>query len=217
VSGLRRENAFCLPRACRLAARNICEVVSSFRRPRFLILCFVFVFDGTKGALYFLVEAKTHSLSETIQMADAPAANSKPPFMRRRWPFFVLGFLAALPAPNLAWRAFEHALYGGPTVNVTVIEIDRPPESIWFAFRKIGYEGPEIRRADDRTILTRPVRTALPIVDIDIQYQHKDNGRVIAIRAAVQLDRDKGDCYVVVRHRPEEIEISQCMRVVPTL
>jgi hypothetical protein len=150
-------------------------------------------------------------------MNDAPDANSKPPFLRRRWPYFVLGFLAALPAPNLAWRAFEHVFYGGPTIAVTVIEIDPPREPFRQISRSVGYEGPEIHFANDQVYVTRPVRTARPSVDIEIGYVDQASGTIRSAKAPVTLDRSKSSCQVVIRHQAEGIDISPCMRAVPAL
>ena len=143
-------------------------------------------------------------------------AEPKPPLLRRRWPFFVLGFLAALPAPNLAWRAFEHWLYGGPTITVTVIEIDHPGDPYRERTRWVGYMGPEINFANDEVYVTRPVRIARPSVDIEIGYVDRTTGRTLSAKALVPLDQ-KSNCYVIIRHRADGIDISPCMRVVPTL
>lgn len=149
-------------------------------------------------------------------MTEAAEAKAKTPFLRRRWPYFVLGFLAALPAPNLAWRAFEYWLYGGKTITVTVIEIDYPGDPFRQISLGVGYTGPEIQYANDQVSLTRPVRTARPNENIEIGYRDHATGRTLSAEATVALNR-KNDCYVVVRHRADGIDISPCMRVVPGL
>jgi hypothetical protein len=146
-------------------------------------------------------------------MNDAPDANSKPPFMRRRWPFFVLGFLAALPAPNLAWRAFEHWLYGGPTITVTVIEIDRPRDNFRLTNRSISGGWPATRFVDGQVLETHPVRTADSIAKIEIAYADRVTHEVRSAEVAIPLDPNGSDCRIVVRHRPSEIEVSPCLPV----
>jgi hypothetical protein len=144
-------------------------------------------------------------------MTAAPEPNSKPPFLRRRWPFFVLGFLLALPAPNLAWRAFEHWFYGGPTITVTLIEIDRPAGNFRLMDRSIAGGWPPARFADRQVVETHPVRTADTTAQFEIAYVDDLTREIRAAKVEIALDPRGADCRVIARHREHGIEISPCL------
>ncbi len=148
-------------------------------------------------------------------MAAIADPKSKPPFLRRRWPYFVLGFLAALPAPRLGWLAIERALYGGPTTTVTLIEIDHPDDPFRLMSRSVGIQWAGTNYANERVLVTYPVRTPESSVDVKIRYADRATGAAMTAEASVPLDRRFGNCYVAVRHRPDGIDISNCLRFVP--
>lgn len=144
-------------------------------------------------------------------MNAIPEPRIKPPFLRRRWPYFVLGFLLALPAPNLAWRAFERFWYGGPTITVTLIEIDRPAENFRLMRRTVAGDRPPTRFADSLVVETHPVRTADTTAQFEIAYVDDLTREIRAAKVEIALDPRGADCRVIARHREYGIEISPCL------
>lgn len=144
-------------------------------------------------------------------MAAIAEPKSKPPFLRRRWPYFVLGFLAALPAPRLGWLAIERLWYGGPTITVTLIEIDRPGENFRLMRRTVASDRPPTRFADRQVVETHPVRTAETTAKIEIVYVDHATQETRAAKAEIPLDPRGADCRVIARHRENGIEIAPCL------
>lgn len=148
-------------------------------------------------------------------MTVPPEPESKPPFLRRRWPYFVLGFLFALPAPQLGWFAFERVFFGGPTITVTVIEIDAPRGDFRLMRRDVAYDRPQAHFVGSRVVELHPVRTAKASAEVLVTYLNTTTEEVRTASAEIDLSGRDRDCRVVVRHRPEAIEISPCLRFVP--
>ena len=146
------------------------------------------------------------------------APNSKPPFLRRRWPYFVLGFLAAVPAPRLGWLAIERFWYGGPTTLVSVIEIDRDFAGPRLRDRKVDGFQEWIRMSDGKTIVWDRVRTASPSVTIEFRYVDEANRTTREGRATIgNLDPKWRECLILIRHYAEHTDIQSCLPGVPGL
>lgn len=144
-------------------------------------------------------------------MTANPEPKAKPPFLRRRWPYFALGFLLALPVPNLAWRAFERFWYGGPTKEIIVMEFDAHLIEARGQQRYIDGSQEWIRMSDGKTLVWDSVRTASSTATIRIRYYDPPDLTIREADATVDLDSVWRRCFVQIRHRAEQIEISPCL------
>lgn len=150
-------------------------------------------------------------------MTAASEPKTKPPFLRRRWPYFVLGFLLALPTHRLAWFAFERALYGGPTTKITVVEIDAPLAGPRVTDRLVNGSQRWIRMSDGKTIVWERTRVSSPNVKIEFRYDDGSNRTSREGEATIDLAPDLHECLIQIRHGIEHTEITPCLPIVRRL